>query len=135
MTAIPSVLSTICLLGVIFYISGVMATNLFGPAYPEWFGDLWRSLFSLFQIMTLESWASDIARPIMETTPHAWAFFVPFILIASFTALNLFIATGGQTYAAGEIEAWMRDAGLTKTEHRRLLRTPGFGLVSGHKPA
>ncbi len=54
---------------------------------------------------------------------------------ARLTALNLFVGTGGQTYAAGEIEAWMRGAGLTKTEHRRLLRTPGFGLVSGHKPA
>ncbi len=51
------------------------------------------------------------------------------------TALNLFVGTGGQTYAAGEIEAWMRGAGLINTKHRRLLRTPGFGLVSGHKPA
>ncbi len=51
------------------------------------------------------------------------------------TALNLFVGTGGQTYAAREIEAWMRDAGLTKTKHRRLLRTPGFGLVFGDKPA
>jgi voltage-gated sodium channel len=90
-TAIPSVLSTIFLLALIFYIGGVMATNLFGAEFPVWFGDLWRSLFSLFQIMTLESWASDIVRPIMETAPYAWAFFVPFILIASFTALNLFI--------------------------------------------
>ncbi len=51
------------------------------------------------------------------------------------TALNLFVGTGGQTYAAGEIAAWMRGAGLAKTEHRRLHWTPGFGLVSGSKPA
>ncbi len=51
------------------------------------------------------------------------------------TALNLFVGTSGQTYTAAEIEAWMRGAGLTRTKHRRLLRTPGFGLVSGHKPA
>ena len=33
-----------------------------------------------------------IARPVMENFPYAWAFFVPFILIATFTMLNLFIA-------------------------------------------
>jgi voltage-gated sodium channel len=33
-----------------------------------------------------------IARPVMEQFPHAWAFFVPFILVATFTMLNLFIA-------------------------------------------
>lgn len=33
-----------------------------------------------------------IARPVMETFPHAWLFFVAFILIATFTMLNLFIA-------------------------------------------
>ncbi len=57
------------------------------------------------------------------------------VATARLTALNLFVGTGGQTYTAREIEAWMHDAGLTKTQHRRLLRTPGFGLVSGHKPA
>lgn len=33
-----------------------------------------------------------IARPVMENFPYAWAFFVPFILVATFTMLNLFIA-------------------------------------------
>ena len=32
-----------------------------------------------------------IVRPVMETFPWAWAFFVPFIIIATFTILNLFI--------------------------------------------
>ena len=54
---------------------------------------------------------------------------------ASLTALNLFVGTGGQTYAASEIETWMRVAGLTRTGHRRLLRAPGFGLVWGSKPS
>src|SRR5690606_32510302 len=67
-------------------------TKMFGAAFPEWFGHLGRSLFSLFQIMTLESWSSGIARPVMQQFPHAWLFFVPFILAATFTMLNLFIA-------------------------------------------
>jgi voltage-gated sodium channel len=68
-----------------------MATKLFGEAFPEWFGDLARSLYSLFQIMTLESWSMGIVRPVMDVYPYAWAFFVPFILLTSFIVLNLFI--------------------------------------------
>lgn len=33
-----------------------------------------------------------IARPVMEQFPYAWTFFIPFILVATFTMLNLFIA-------------------------------------------
>jgi voltage-gated sodium channel len=69
-----------------------MATKLLGSAFPDWFGHVGRSLYSLFQIMTLESWSMGISRPVMETYPYAWAFFIPFILVATFTMLNLFIA-------------------------------------------
>ena len=69
-----------------------MVTKLVGEAFPEGFGSLGGSLYTLFQIMTLESWSMGIARPVMEQFPYAWLFFVPFILIATFTMLNLFIA-------------------------------------------
>jgi voltage-gated sodium channel len=49
-------------------------------------------MFTLFQVMTLESWSMGIARPVMQTHPWAWAFFIPFILVSTFTVLNLFIA-------------------------------------------
>jgi voltage-gated sodium channel len=68
-----------------------MSTKLFGEEFPGWFGSIGTSLFSLFQIMTLESWSSAIARPVMEGYPFAWAFFVPFILLTTFAALNLLI--------------------------------------------
>lgn len=89
--AIPSIGTVIVMLLLLFYISGVMATKLFGERFPEWFGNLGASLYSLFQIMTLESWSMGIVRPVMEEYPYAWAFFVPFILLTSFIVLNLFI--------------------------------------------
>ena len=89
--AIPSIGTVIVMLVLLFYISAVMATKLFGEAFPEWFGNLGASLYSLFQIMTLESWSMGIVRPVMEVYPYAWAFFVPFILLTSFIVLNLFI--------------------------------------------
>ncbi|MDO5053497.1 MAG: ion transporter [Pseudoclavibacter sp.] len=90
--ALPGIASIGALLCIIFYVFAVMATNLFGASFPEWFGTIGASLYSLFQIMTLESWSMGIVRPVMEVFPWAWAFFVPFILLSSFTILNLFIA-------------------------------------------
>lgn len=89
--AIPGLSGVILVMAVFFYTMGVLSTNLFGDKFPEWFGTLGQSLFSLFQIMTLESWSMGIVRPVMEAYPWAWAFFVPFIIVATFTILNLFI--------------------------------------------
>lgn len=90
--AIPGIGAIVALLGLVFYVAAVMATKLFGENFPEWFGTLGRSLYTLFQVMTLESWSMGIVRPVMEVHPYSWIFFVPFILIATFTVLNLFIA-------------------------------------------
>ena len=90
--AIPGLGSISSLLLLVFYVGAVMATRMFGEAFPEWFGSIGASMYSLFQIMTLESWSMGIVRPVMEVFDWAWAFFVPFILLTSFAVLNLFIA-------------------------------------------
>jgi voltage-gated sodium channel len=89
--AIPGLTGVIAVMAIFFYTAAVLATNLFGATHPDWFGTIGASLFSLFQIMTLESWSMGIVRPVMEVHAWAWAFFVPFIIIATFTILNLFI--------------------------------------------
>ena len=90
-TALPGMGSVFLLMGMIFYIGAVMATKLFGDAFPQWFGTLGRSAYSLFQVMTLESWSMGIVRPVMETYPYAWAFFVPFIMVTTFAVVNLLV--------------------------------------------
>ena len=92
LSAIPGLSSIALVLLLVFYVFGVIATHLFGALFPDWFGHLGRSLYTLFQVMTLESWSMGIARPVMEQAPWAWAFFIVFILFATFTMLNLFIA-------------------------------------------
>ncbi|MDQ8204290.1 ion transporter [Pelagicoccus sp. SDUM812003] len=89
--AIPGLSGVMLVMAIFFYTMAILATTLFGEAFPEWFGTLGASLYSLFQVMTLESWSMGIVRPVMEVYPWAWAFFVPFIVIATFTILNLFI--------------------------------------------
>jgi len=91
LSALPGMASVFGLMALIFYIASVIATKLFGDTFPDWFGTLGASAYSLFQIMTLESWSMGIVRPVMEVYPWAWAFFVPFILSTSFVVLNLFI--------------------------------------------
>lgn len=90
--AVPGVGAISALLGLVFYVFAVIATKLFGAAFPDWFGSIGASTYSLFQIMTLESWSMGIVRPVMEVYPLAWLFFVSFIMLSTFTVLNLFIA-------------------------------------------
>jgi len=89
---IPGIASIAGLLTLFFYIFAIMSTQLFGEKFPEWFGTLGESFYTLFQIMTLESWSMGIVRPIMEVYPFAWIFFVPFIFMATFIIVNLIIA-------------------------------------------
>lgn len=91
LSALPGMASVFLLMGIIFYIFSVMATKLFGATFPEWFGDMGNSAYSLFQIMTLESWSMGIVRPVMEVHPHAWLFFLPFILVTTFAVMNLVV--------------------------------------------
>ncbi len=93
--SIPGMVSVVGVLGLIFYVSAVLATKLFGmhpdPNMQEWFGSISASAYTLFQIMTLESWSMGVVRPTMELFPWAWLFFLPFIIITSFAVLNFFI--------------------------------------------
>lgn len=91
LSAIPSLGSITAILVVLLYVFAVIAAKLFGADYPQWFGGLHRSLFTLFQVMTLEGWP-DIVRAVSATHPYAWVFFVIYILLATFTVLNFFIA-------------------------------------------
>lgn len=91
LSALPGMGSIIVLMSLVYYVFAVMATKLYGAAFPEWFGDLGRTTYTLFQVMTLESWSMGIVRPVMEVYPYAWAFFVPFLICTAFTVLNLFV--------------------------------------------
>lgn len=101
----------------IFYVAAVIATNLFAAAFPELFGNLLLSFYTLFQIMTLDSWSSGITRPAMEQFPYAWLFFIPFVLVATFTMLNLFIAV-----IVNAVQSFDDEEKPEETEHQQLLR-------------
>ncbi len=105
--ALPSMAGVLGALAVIFYVSAIITTTVFGqveaadfetPADPadiqmmrDLFGNLERSFFTLFQMMTLENWVDGVVAPTMRLFPNAFLFFGPYIVLTSFAILNLFI--------------------------------------------
>lgn len=122
--SLPGLGSIAMVLLLIYYVFAVIATKLFGDAFPEWFGSIAASFYTLFQIMTLESWSMGISRPVMEQFPYAWMFFVPFILVATFTMLNLFIAiivNTMQTFSDQEHAEQRAEDQIREEEHQQLI--------------
>ena len=102
--SLASLGSVMGLMLIVFYVSAVISTNLFAKEFPDWFGNLGASFFTLFQIMTLDSWSEGIARPVMEKFPYSWVFFLSFIMIATFTFINLFIAAIVDSFSSASHE-------------------------------
>lgn len=125
--ALPGMGAVIIMISIVFYVFAVMATLMYGPDFPEWFGSLGRSLYSLFQIMTLESWSMGIVRPVMEVHPTAWIFFVPFIVITAFSVLNLFIGLLVNT-----MQSAVEDESVEEFSHLRDLVRSETDIVDEH---
>ncbi len=118
LSALPGMGSIVFLLGLIFYVFAVISTKLYAEVFPQWFGSIGESSYTLFQIMTLESWSMGIVRPVMAEFPYAWMLFVPFIIATAFTVLNLFIGVivdAMQSEHEAEARA-ERDAMMSETE-------------------
>ncbi len=123
LSALPGMGSIITLLVLVMYVSSVMGTKLFAAASPEYFGDIGKTAFTLFQVMTMEGWA-DIARDLMKVHPWAWAFFVLFLLVCTFTVLNLFIAVvvnAMQENVAADLKAEQEEDAIAAHNERILM--------------
>ncbi len=147
--AIPGVGSVGALLLIFFYIGAVISTTLFGDLFPQWFGNLGRSMYSLFQIMTLESWSMGIVRPVMEAFPYAWIFFIPFIMVTTFMVLNLFIGIivdaiatvkeqdnvdrEQQSSSKQDIDQLRQDIAVLQNQLDRLLERTGTGIENSQQ--
>nr|AAR26730.1 putative voltage-gated cation channel subunit [Hyphomonas neptunium] len=92
LTALPGMGAILAILGLVFYVSVVMATYLFsGSQNTENFSTLAASALTMFEVLTMEGWNGHM-RDLMEEYPWAWMFFIPFILFTVWAILNLFTA-------------------------------------------
>lgn len=89
--SVRGILWTGSLLVLIYYVYGILGTHLFGARFEDWFGSLGKSVYTLFQVMTLESWSMGIARPVIAAYPYAWIYFVSYILMSSFLVMNVVV--------------------------------------------
>ncbi|SHN26650.1 ion transporter [Gracilibacillus kekensis] len=89
--AVPTISSVLLIMTIIFYVYAILGTSFYGDISPEYFGDIFLSFVTLFQIFTLESWASGIFRPIFAEEPWSWLYFLSFIVIATFIMINLIV--------------------------------------------
>ncbi len=128
--ALPGMASIVGLLGLVLYVFAVMATKLYGAIAPEFFGSLGASLFTLFQVMTVEGWP-DIARGVMAQSPHSWIFFVVYLLVATFMVLNLFIAVVVNAMQS-QVTEDLKDEGEA---HTRLILDEVRALAAGDRGA
>jgi len=119
--ALPGMGSIMMLLCLVYYVFAVMGANLFAAEFPQWFGSLSQSAYTLFQIMTLESWSMGIVRPIMEVYPYAWIYFILFIVCTTFTVLNLFIGIIVSAMSAEGEAAAVEERELLKQDQQEIL--------------
>ena len=89
--SLPGISWTALLLLIIYYIFSIIGVSQFGEVFPDWFGNIPKAMYTLFQVMTLESWSMGISRPVMAEFDFAWAYFVPFVLISAFIMMNVVV--------------------------------------------
>ena len=89
--SLPGISWAMLLMVIVYYIFSIIGVTIFGEAFVDWFGDIPKAMYTLFQVMTLESWSMGISRPVMEVFPYAWAYFVPFVLVSSFIMMNVIV--------------------------------------------
>lgn len=92
---LPRIAAISCLQTLIMYIYAVLCTTLFGDLSDtgvsdfDYFGTLDRSIFTLFQMMTLD-W-SQVARETQEIYPNSIYLFISFIILSGFIVYNMII--------------------------------------------
>mmetsp|Transcript_11263 Transcript_11263/g.16051 ORF Transcript_11263/g.16051 Transcript_11263/m.16051 type:complete len:324 (-) Transcript_11263:420-1391(-) len=105
LSVLPRIFAVGLLLLLLFYVFAVMFTSLFKDLYVEgytdedYFGRLDKTIFTLFQMMTLDSWSS-LTKQMMQKHWWAWAPMITFIIISTFIVINLIIAVICEAVAA-----------------------------------
>ncbi|CAK9100101.1 unnamed protein product [Durusdinium trenchii] len=98
---------TVVLLVVVLYIAAVILTQQIGHNvevygnyrklsggwdHEELFGTVGRSMFTLMQVMTLDSWLSKVVRHVAVNQWYMIAFFCVFLLITTFGIMNILVS-------------------------------------------
>lgn len=89
--SLPRLGYLVLLMFIFFYIYGAIGSTLFGAINPFLWGDISKSMLTLFRVMTFEDW-TDVMYEVMELYPLSWIYFLTFIFFSAFAFLNMLIA-------------------------------------------
>jgi len=132
--SIPSMGHVALLLGMLFYIYGVIGFHLYGVADPRHWGSLPRAFETLFQILTLEGWV-EIQRAGDPGHPASVIYYTSFIFIAGFVVMNLFIAVVINNLDTVKREEAERHGAAAVTTSPGQVRTAGTGASGSEASA
>lgn len=89
--SLPRLGYLVLLMFIFFYIYGAIGSTLFGAINPFLWGDISKSMLTLFRVMTFEDW-TDVMYEVMELYPLSWIYFLTSIFFSAFAFLNMLIA-------------------------------------------
>jgi len=88
--ALPRLGYVMLLMFIIFYIYAAVGSLFFEAINPFLWGDIARSMLTLFRVMTFEDW-TDVMYETLEVHSWSWVYFVSFIFLTAFAFLNMVI--------------------------------------------
>ena len=88
---LPTFLSFLAVLIIFSYAFAIIAVSLFGDVFAA-FSSVGAAMFTLLQALTLDGWASTIARPVMLVFPHAWVYFVSLIVLGFLIVVSFVVS-------------------------------------------
>lgn len=103
------------ILGLVMGIWSIMGKNFFGEEFPDLYGNFFKAMLSMFQIMSYDSWSSGITRPVVfkfSPSPIAPIFFITYVFVSAIIMANVVLAILLDKFleAAGEFEKEERAA-------------------------
>lgn len=88
--ALPQLGYVVLLMFIIFYIYAAIGSTIFSEINAVLWGDIARSLLTLFRVMTFEDW-TDVMYETMAVYPLSWTYYLSFIFLTAFAFLNMVI--------------------------------------------
>lgn len=89
------------MLFLVIYTGGIFMTIIVGhdcdDTWRDWdiceelFGTVYKTMYTLFQVMTFESWSMVVARPVIYEKWWLVIFFMSFLMLTSFGLLNIIV--------------------------------------------
>nr|XP_015194281.1 PREDICTED: cation channel sperm-associated protein 1 [Lepisosteus oculatus] len=90
--SLQSMGAIIVLMFTFLFMFAVIFREMFSVSDPDRFGSMFKTIFTLFQLLTLDDWAYIYSTSRDQGYPYIIIFLVLYIVVEYFTFLNLFIA-------------------------------------------